>query len=651
MTAYRNFSIRSKFLVAAIVTVITSLVIALTSIVTLNQRLAAVEFSNQLQVLVDITAERSQAALAFRDKRTINQNLKTLSKLSSIDVACIYTAEGKLFGKYERSSDIKCDDVAFTTPAREEDTAYRASTQLLVKGRPYGHLFVQANGKELDDRLSNFLTYSFTIILFSGLVAYFLALRLQRTVTLPIIRLSKLSQLIGKTRDFSLRAKVYNKDESGTLAQSFNGLIGDIQESQMQMEELVVELQEKTQQLESHTEIVEERNKSIRTMFAGASHDLKQPLQAMTLFVNALYQISSDAQKELVKKLELAINNMRTLFEDLLDVSKLEDRLENVQTEAVSLKPLLDAVFHEFDAMADDKNLALRFHARDFVIDTNARMLERIVRNLLSNSIRYTTRGGVLLACRKRKEHVHIEIWDTGRGIPKESMDSIFKSFYQVERKTVEGQQGYGLGLSIVKRLSEMLRHPIEIKSEFGSGTMFRIIVPLHQSVIASAKSSEIPSAETQHAPANAIRLPQAPLIGGDTDQKIAVLPGDETRVLLIDDDDLVRDSLETLIKSWRMEVFSFDSIDTMTRHFEANPDFEFDVIVSDFQLSATETGFDSIAAARAFGGEAKPALIVTGTTDPELLKQIKESGIRKLKKPVKPAKLRALINHLYSNS
>lgn len=649
MIAYRNFSIRSKFLVASLLTVVLSLVIALTSIAIFGQKVGASEFKKQLQVLVDITAERSQAALAFRDKRTINQNLKTLSKLPSIDLACVYTDEGKLFGHYERNKEIKCSGDLLSALKKNDVDIYRVTSQLMVKGRIYGNLVVEANGHEQRERLIDFLTYSATVVLFSALMAYFAALRLQRTMTLPIIKLSKLSQLIGKTRDFSLRAKVFNQDETGTLAQSFNGLIGDIQESQMQMEELVVELQEKTQQLESHTEIVEERNKSIRTMFAGASHDLKQPLQAMTLFVNALYQISNDAQKDLVKKLELAINNMRTLFEDLLDVSKLESRLDHVQTESVALKPLLDSVFHEFDAMAGDKNLTLRFHSKDFDIDTNARMLERIVRNLLSNSIRYTSRGGILLACRRRKDHVHIEIWDTGRGIPKESMDNIFKSFYQVERKTMEGQQGYGLGLSIVKRLSEMLEHPIEIKSNFGRGTMFRIIVPLHKSVVERVVPKRVIEKQTDE---NVNELQTIRPAGDIANvEKIEVLPGDEMRVLLIDDDDLVRESLMSLMSSWRMNVTAFESINAMTVYFEQHSDFEFDVIVSDFQLSENETGLDAIAQARRFGGETKPALIVTGTTEPELLQQIKDSGVRKLKKPVKPAKLRALINHLCATS
>ena len=642
MNAFRNRPIRLKLLIIVLATLVVSLLMSTAAIAFLNHRVATNEFLDQLQVLGDITSKRSQAALAFKDQRTVANNLETLSRLESIEKACVFDREGLLFASYLRKGyAFDCPvDRQFALSHLDHDNDVRIQTVIELNKRPIGELFIFATTEGLENRLWLFIHYSSGVMLLSIIVASLLSARLQRALTLPIIKLSQLSELISKTHDFSLRARVYNHDETGSLAESFNGLINNIQDSQLQMQELVLELQEKTQQLESHTELVEDRNKVIRNMFAGAAHDLKQPLQAMSLFINALRgEARGSAQLELVQKLELSTQNMRSLFDDLLDVSKLESRLEQVEHGPVELKPLLDNVFQEFDALALDKNLRLRFHARDFVVDSNARMLERIIRNLLSNAIRYTQQGGVLLACRKRGDGVSIEIWDSGLGIPEDSKDKIFKRFYQVEGHTKESTQGYGLGLSIVKRLSELLHHPIEIFSRYGQGTMFRIRVPLyHDEAMKPAR------ANTPHDAALAPEAPQPALANA---APLNVLPGEDIRVLLIDDDDLVRDGLSTLMTSWRMQVESYASIASMAARLESEDGADFTIIVSDFQLSDTETGFDAIQRARELLGNDVPALIVTGTTDPELLQAIKESGIRMLKKPVKAAKLRALINHL----
>ena len=634
MISFRNFSIRSKLLVIVLSSVFASLIIASSAIVLINHKVATQEFKDQLQILVDITSERSKAALAFKDKRVLDSNLKNLSRLESIDLACLYDNESRLFASYSSANDNRqCSNLSLKQTLNTQNNNILVTADITLKNNVIGALYVHANTNHLDSRLWEFVTYATMIMLFSGMVAYFMALRLQRRVILPIISLSNVSKRIGETHNFSLRAPVYSNDEVGTLAKAFNGLINNIQGSQIQMEELVLELQEKTRQLESHTELVEDRNKVIRNTFAGASHDLRQPLQAMALFVDALKNTAQHSQVDLLSKLDMAIQNMRKLFDELLDVSKLESHLEKVQHGPVELKPLLDGVFHEFEALAQDKSIQLRFHSRDYLVDSNASMLERIIRNLLSNAIRYTNNGGVLLACRKRPDHVLVEIWDTGLGIPEESMNSVFKQFYQVERKHPEGQQGYGLGLSIVRRLSALLKHPIEIKSKVGQGSLFRVRVPIYYDGRTSAAPTQI-------------GLPPVHAV-----ESLAELPGDKTRVLLIDDDDLVREGLTHLIEGWRMPVLAFGSISEMECYLSSNDAVDVDIIVSDFQLSDTETGIDAIKRAKKYIGEDTPALIVTGTKDPELLNNIKEAGLRKLPKPVKAAKLRALINHLISEN
>lgn len=639
MNKFRNLSIRTKLLSIVIITVIIALLIALAAIATLSHKLASKEFDQQLNVLVDITAERSLAALAFKDKRTVTKNIETLSKLSSIDLACIYNLDNQLFSQYERTENSVCPETLKQTKNRINKASFYVNKPLLVKKRNIGALYVEANAEEVNQRLINFIVYAGFIIVCTIILTYQIAYRLQFSLTVPIIKLSNVAKEISKTQDLSLRAKIYNDDEAGYLAKSFNGLMHDIHESQIKTGELVLELQEKTQQLETHSDVVEQRNKSIKNMFAGASHDLKQPLQAMVLFVNALNSMSDPTQKALLGKLELAINNMKALFENLLDVSKLESLLDKVDLQTVALKPILDNVFNEFEVLAQDKSLTLRFRANDFNVTTNGAMLERIIRNLLSNAIRYTNEGGVLLACRERNGLVSIEIWDTGIGIDEDSIDSIFERFHQVKKEDEAGHQGHGLGLSIVKRLTERLSHTIEVQSNYGRGTLFRIEIPFAEQrtnlIEEKAKSTDM----------SAIEVASPVLL------QAVQLPTNNINILLIDDDELILDSLQTLIQSWGMNVIAFNSITVMQQYLSENTTHHCDVIISDFHLSAHETGLDAITAARNLLEKQIPALIVSATEEESDIEKIKASKIPLLNKPVKAAKLRALVNHVYNSS
>ena len=632
MKSFRNLSLRTKLLLAVIVTVVIALFIALAAIATLSHKLASKDFNEQLDILVDITAQRSQAALAFKDKRTVLKNIQALSTLPSVELACMYDVDNILFSKYERSEKVYCEQTLPIAEARlNSQVKFHVAKQLIVKKRYIGTLYVEANVDGVNQRLVKFIIYAGIIIFFTSIITYWIAYQLQFALTIPIIKLSDVAKKIAKTKDLSLRAKVYNEDEAGYLAKSFNGLMHDIQESQIKTGELVLELQEKSQQLESHSEFVEGRNKSIKNMFAGASHDLKQPLQAMVLFVNALNSMSDPTQKILLGKLEQAINNMRSLFESLLDVSKLESRLGEIEISSLVVKPILDNVFNEFEVLAEDKSLALKFHVRDFNVDSNASMLERIVRNLVSNAIRYTNKGSVLLACRERNGYGCIEVWDTGIGIEKDSIDSIFERFHQVEQKGESNHQGHGLGLSIVKRLSERLGHTIEVESNYGRGTVFRILMPLTQQADSIKKLPEHLAAEVL--------------------QPINHFPGSDLSVLLIDDDLLILDSLKTLMQSWGMNVQEFSKVSQIKEYINAHKNYHCDVIVSDFHLSKNETGIEAISLIRQKLGKSIPALIVSATDKAEDIQRIKDSAIPLLTKPVKVAKLRALINHIHKSN
>lgn len=590
-------------------------------------------FVEELDVLAELTAKRSGAALLFNDEMTLRSNVDALFIRSSIEKVCVYNGESMLFlGLGRNDADIKCEDKLEQVSGVEYfNDRLQMVKPVIVKQRLVGLLWMQVGLDELDERLWQFIFMLLVIGVLAAAMAWRLTLRLQRMLVSPIVELSLIANVVSRSSDYSTRVKSRGGDEVGRLVVSFNRLMDSVQEQD-------IELRERNDHIVNQVEIAKERNKVIREMFSGASHDLRQPLQAMLIFVSALREISTEKQIKLLSKLEVAIDNMSQLFSDLLDVSKLEVKLEKVSFSPVSLSPLLDRVFHEFDALAGDKNLSLRFHVGRYVVKSNPGMLERIVRNLLSNAIRYTEDGGVLLACRKRGNSVWIEVWDTGKGIADDQLDDIFKQFVQLDNTSKESKQGVGLGLSIVKRLSSLLGHKVSVYSRLGGGTLFRLKIPIFNEI------NELSSRK------NHLFIDSKGFSG---ELPLSLQKNSRLNIVLVDDDGEIRGGLERLLVSWGMDVLSFSSLMEIDLFFTAESfnakNINVDLIVSDFQLDNEDTGFDAIELVRKFTLESVPAVIVTGTDDEALLDELQRSEFEVLRKPVKPAKLRALINYVVS--
>lgn len=638
MLRFWRDSIHKRLVLVVLSAVSIAMFVVSVSVVGYDQYVSRKALFNEIEVIAELTAQRSSAAMAFNDERTLMSNLKVMFIRTGIEKACIFDLNNDLVVGHSASSAMeRCYDNMLFTPKRKlVANNFSVFKPIVVKNRYLGQLQVQVNLKELDNRLLQYLLVLGAIACVAGFIAWVFTQRIQRSLTMPIIELSQNADELTLGGDFSRRFPEQGDDEIGRLVHAFNRLMGSTQQYKTEMQQMVMELREKNTHIEQQVELSEGRNKAIREIFAGASHDLRQPLQAMLIFVGALKEISTEKQIQLLSKLEFAIDNMSQLFHDLLDVSKLEARLEQVKLSPVAIKPLLDRVFHEFDALANDKNLTLRFHVRDYVVESNAVMLERIVRNLLSNAIRYTNQGGLLLDCRLRKGKIFLEVWDTGRGIAKDQLKIIFKQFVQLDKDTIEARQGVGLGLSIVQRLCDLLQHQVEVDSRVGVGTRFRLSIPLyiHQNDVSSQRQLAVKKIDSRP------ELPSLPSL--TIDRHISLM--------LIDDDNEIRESLKLLLESWGIYVAGFASVaeikacDGTTVLAGGKP---IEIIVSDFQLGAGTTGFDAIKVARQVLKADVPALIVTGTTDESIIASIRASDFQLLRKPVKPAKLRALINHL----
>ena len=353
---------------------------------------------------------------------------------------------------------------------------------------------------------------------------------------------------------------------------------------------------------------------------AAASHDLRQPLHALGLFASALNQRSQDAQsRELTERINQSIEALESLFSEVLDVSRLDAGAITAEPQPVALQPLFDRIANDLSSAAEEKNLALRFVPTARQARTDPVLLERILRNLVSNAIRYTESGGILVGVRPRSGKLALEVRDAGIGIAIEHQARVFDEFYQIGNVERDRRLGLGLGLSIVKRLCDLLGHPISLASLPGRGTTFRILL---EKVESSAQAGASPPEQAA----------EASLQGA--------------RIVVIDDERDVRDSMVALLRAWGCVVFAFPTSDAAI-HFMASGSSRPGLIIVDYRLRAGATGLEAAIEMRRALGEDIPVLMISGESSAAELARIAASGYPLLHKPVSPAKLRSLLAHL----
>jgi len=354
---------------------------------------------------------------------------------------------------------------------------------------------------------------------------------------------------------------------------------------------------------------------------AAASHDLRQPLHALNLFVAQLKAERDPAvQNRLVARIDAAVDAMNELFDGLLDMSKLDAGVLEVRRTEFPVQQLLARMETTFAAAAREKGLRLRVAPSRAWIRSDFILLERILLNLVSNAVRYTTRGGVLIGCRPRGGELRLDVLDTGPGIPADQRRNVFGEFYRLAAPEPARRGGLGLGLAIVERLGELLGHPVELASRLGTGSRFSVSVP------------QAPARELAAEPPAAAAASADPLRG--------------RLIVVIDDDAPVLDGMRGLLRSWRCEVVTAASgAAALARLAElGRPP---DAIVSDYRLADGASGIDAIAALRSALGVAIPAFLISGDTAPEGLHAAGASGYLLLHKPVPPIALRAVLSKL----
>jgi signal transduction histidine kinase len=449
------------------------------------------------------------------------------------------------------------------------------------------------------------------LLLLALALALAASLMLVRRMVAPIGALRLGALRIGEG-NLGHRIRVDTGDELEELAGQFNRMAAQLEDLYADLERRVAE----------RTRELDDANQAKSRFLAAASHDLRQPMHALRLFVGQLRSARHSTDlNALVARIETAATAMGELLDELLDLSKLDAGVVSARPQDLRIADLLESMAAQFAPLAREKGLKLRIVPSGAWVHSDPVLLQRILLNLVSNALSYTERGGALVGCRRRGQSLRIAVWDTGCGIPEDRRQDVFREFVQLDHPRRDRGKGLGLGLAIVSRLAQLLGSRIELRSTLGRGSMFAIDVPL-----ADAASQVEPAAQRE------------------SQQHPASLRG--TFVVIVEDDEPALVGMQRLLEDWGCLTLTAGSaaeaLDRLTEH-----DRPPELIVCDYQLRVGVTGIEAIHHIRMAAQCPVPAVLVTGDTTPEVLRAANEHGLPLLHKPVSPAKLRALLARL----
>ncbi|VTU37112.1 ATP-binding response regulator [Variovorax sp. RA8] len=375
--------------------------------------------------------------------------------------------------------------------------------------------------------------------------------------------------------------------------------------------ELIERLRIETEHAQAAHRAAEEANLAKSRFLAAASHDLRQPIHAQGLFLEVLSRTKLSAdQYDVLANARATWQASAEMLDTLLDFSRIEAGVVEPQAQVFPLQPLLNKIENELAPQADAKGIVYRSRETHAAVRSDPALVALILRNLVSNAIRYTERGGVLVACRARGEQVLLEVWDTGLGIEPAQHQAIFREFHQLGNAERDRRKGLGLGLAIAQGLARALGQELTLASVPGRGSVFRLTLPAARSgVVADSGAEALP------APARVFDL----------------------RVLVIDDDESVRTGMRQLLGAWGCACDVADSIEEAQALARAHRP---GLVISDYRLRELRTGAEAISALRSEFGANLPALLITGDTAPQRLREARATGVPLLHKPVLPRQL-----------
>ena len=559
------------------------------------------------------TAAREQDVVAIR---FYGRNGEALARVDSPAVSGHKAGVAGVAGAAGEPTLVFRDNILHSVSAF--DDAFQAGAMSSRASDSLGSVLIEMSRARADrekrDILGVTLMFSFAALAIGILFSH----RLGRDVTEPILALQKTVSRIH-LGDLQARVEHHPAGTLRSLEEGVNEMAISLQTNRDHLERCITEA---TQELRLQKDEAERTSLAKSRFLAAASHDLRQPLHALMLFTGELDPKAGDPpQRHLIDLIRSAVSVLNEQLNTLLDISRIDLGDARLSVEPVDLQTVIDRVItlHELDAAA--KELCLRHVPTRWRVMTDPKLLERMLGNLLSNAIRYTEYGGILIGARRRGERIFLEVWDTGMGISHEQIPLIFQEFYQVRNPERDAQKGLGLGLSIVTRLSNMLNHPVRVRSNPGRGSVFSIELP---------RTEEVPSASSMEggAPQGALALRNTLF---DFDADIVLLGGAADEQAL----------LSHLLTAWGCRFRSVDHVDSYEESLRQGAPVADAVIF-------TQDRYDVAARLAGNSGQSTRLILLADADDVGIIDaQLPGGWLARVNRPIRPARLRALLQQV----
>lgn len=420
-----------------------------------------------------------------------------------------------------------------------------------------------------------------------------------------------------------LENRIDQQASAYSLFQTAIGLEAQVRERTAELKRALLELERSNVALSSAKDAAEKANSSKTRFLAAAGHDLLQPLYAAQLSMSTLVDLQADpAAAKLCRQVDRALVTIEAYLRSILDISKLDAGVVTPEFQSVRLSDMFQSLDSDFRPIVERKQLKLRFRPTDLAVRSDPILLRRVLQNLVSNATRYTNEGGVFVGARLRGDQVRIEVTDTGVGVAPGEIERIFEEFHRAHAGDIgQSGEGLGLGLSIVRRMSQALDHRVEVRSNPRRGSRFTVVAPLAEPD--APRSADFVFVENW-ARANDLN---------------------GRRLLLIENDPDVMEATRWLLAQWGADVLTAPDLASVRARLAegAAPD----AIVADYHLDRDESGLQAIILARRIAQRDIPAVIVTADQGSEAIELSRAAGCEIMRKPVKPAQMRAVLTHL----
>ena len=590
-----KFSISGKLILLAVTTSLLTLVCTSAALFVIDQQRLQSSLVSTYATLADTLGHNCATALVYQDPQVAQQVLSALKKDSEVELAGVVDNSGRWVAQYRRdkqsfpaSDVIRTQNVGFGP-----DGNLHMLRSITVNGRQVGQIYLQVRQRRLENQRREQQFVMSLVLIGSVIVSTILAWRLQSLISRPVLQLLSAVKRVSASGDYSVRVQHDSDDELGLLSDSFNAMLAQIacrdaelDEHRQHLEDLVLK---RTKELEKKTHEALAASKAKSQFLANMSHEIRTPMNAILGYTEQLrrerHKFGPD-EREFVDTVYASGQHLLRLINDVLDLSKIESGRMDVKPEACSPHQVIVQVMALMRVPAIDKGLTLDHQWIGPVpatILTDAEKLRQVLINIIGNAIKFTEQGGIRVLTRLNRAtgQLEIEVVDTGIGIPRDQLERIFRPFTQADYSMTRRYSGTGLGLTISRRIAELLGGSLTVESEIGSGSIFKLTVdagPLDGVSMLSA-------------------APAVDLVP-DSESEPPLPPLRPLRVLLVEDGDINRRLIHLVLQRHRCEVVDAENGQVGV---ELALNREFDVILMDMQMPVKD-GYTATSELRTHG-------------------------------------------------